>query len=205
MTDWFRNPTWDSEIERAFREKLRRARRKAQYLRIQACHLASTHPEVALRLLEEYFTLSDDFDHAQAYVDRATAYLALGRAGDAVAAYEAALAREAVFPSLQTQAYLALPFLIATQRIRDHFDRALTLLRNHKDRLTFPVDFFRWHAAQALIAADSGQHGVARQHAIEALAAAGREESGFRYHPSVGLVSGQYDGVVRTLKEYGAA
>ena len=72
----------------AFDEKLRRARRKEQYLRIQACTLARSHPEVALKLLDRYFELQDDFDHAQAHVDRATALLALGRVGEALAAYE---------------------------------------------------------------------------------------------------------------------
>ena len=86
--DWFRNTTWDGIIERAFDEKLRRARRKEQYLRIQACTLARSHPEVALKLLDRYFELQDDFDHAQAHVDRATALLALGRVGEALAAYE---------------------------------------------------------------------------------------------------------------------
>jgi len=44
--DWFRNTTWDDAIERAFDEKLRRARMKEQYLRIQASTLARSHPEV---------------------------------------------------------------------------------------------------------------------------------------------------------------
>ncbi len=105
-TDWFRNAEWNDSIERAFHEKLRRARRKEQYLRIQASTLAHSYPEVALKLLDRYFELPDDFDHAQAHVDRATALLALGRVADAITAYEAALAREAVFPNLQTQAIL---------------------------------------------------------------------------------------------------
>ena len=63
--DWFRNRDWNDKIEAAFYEKLRRARRKEQYLRIQACILADSCPKVALKLLDEYFELKDDFDHAQ--------------------------------------------------------------------------------------------------------------------------------------------
>ena len=37
--EWFRNQTWDETIERGFNEKLRRARKKDQYLRIQALTL----------------------------------------------------------------------------------------------------------------------------------------------------------------------
>lgn len=67
--DWYRNTTWDSQVETAFAERLRRARDKGQYLRIQACVLAKSHPDVALRLLDQYFVLGDDWDAAQAYVD----------------------------------------------------------------------------------------------------------------------------------------
>src|SRR5262245_11857372 len=49
-TEWFRNVNWSEPIERTFNEKLRRARRKEQYLRIQASTLARSHPEIALKL-----------------------------------------------------------------------------------------------------------------------------------------------------------
>jgi len=81
--DWFRNRDWNAPIARRFEEKLHRARRKEQYLRIQACTLASSHPMVALELLDRYFGMTDDFDHAQAYVDKATALKALGRIEEA--------------------------------------------------------------------------------------------------------------------------
>jgi tetratricopeptide (TPR) repeat protein len=203
--DWFRNTTWDDAIERAFDEKLCRARRKEQYLRIQACTLAQSHPEVALKLLDRYFELDDDFDHAQAHVDRAKALLALGRVEEALAAYEAALAREAVFPNLQTQAYLDLPYIVATRRVRERYGRALELLGRHESRLMFPVDHFRWHAAHALIAASTGEAGSVGNHARRALGAASRDHSGFRYHPSVGLVTPQYEAVIKELESLCAA
>ena len=68
--DWYRNETWNEEIEAQFMAKLKRARRKEQYLRIQASILASKRPEVALELLNQYFELNDNFDHAQAYCAR---------------------------------------------------------------------------------------------------------------------------------------
>jgi len=74
---------------------LRRARRKEQYPRIQASTPARSHPEVTLKLLDQYFDLPDDFNHAQPHVDRAIALLALGRVNDTIASYESALALEA--------------------------------------------------------------------------------------------------------------
>ncbi len=90
-------------------------------------------------LLDRYFALKDDFDHAQAYVDRATALLALGRVEEAIESYTAALAREAVFPNLQTQAYLELPYLIATRGLRQKYDDAMEILEKYRARLTSPV------------------------------------------------------------------
>src|SRR5262245_39004100 len=118
--------------------------------------LAESHPRVALRLLDEYFTLKDKFDHAHAYVDRATAYLAMGDLDSAIQSYEAALSREQEFPNLKTQAYLDLPSLIADHHLARLYDRALQLLDMFQSRLMFPVDHFRWHAARALILSARG-------------------------------------------------
>lgn len=58
------------------------------------------------------------------------------------------------------------------------------------DRLTFPVDFFRWNSASALISSEKGQHDVAQAAARAALEGASKTDSGFRYHRSIGLVGG---------------
>ena len=200
MPEWFRNATWNAAVAQVFEEKLRCARRKEQYLRIQASMLAASHPEVALDLLERYFTLPDQFDQAQAHVDRAQALLALDRTDDAIESYEAALSREAAFPNLQTQACLDLPFLIATRGIKSRYEQAVQLLGLYENRLMFPVDHFRWHTARCLIAADTGGIGVAKSHATQALRAAYAEHPGFRYHPAVGLVTERYEEVVQRLK-----
>jgi len=197
--DWFRHTDWNEEIEAAFFQKLRRARDKSQYLRIQASTIAGHIPEVALRLLDEYFALGDHFDKAQAHYDSASAYLALGDVEHAIAAFEAALAREEQYPRLLTYAYLDLPFLIASHRIEPRYVQALELLERHRARLTFPVDHFRWHAAHALILSAQARAASAREHARLALAAAAKEQSGFRYHPTVGLVGTNYEDIRNQL------
>jgi hypothetical protein len=60
-------------------KKLARAKDKSQYLRIQASTLASRYPKAALRLLDQYFASGEHLDMAVAHVDRATAYLCLGK------------------------------------------------------------------------------------------------------------------------------
>jgi hypothetical protein len=197
--DWFRQKDWSAEIEAAFFEKLRRARNKKQYLRIQASTIAGRKPGVALRLLDEYFALGDHFDQAQAHADRASASLALGDTEHAIVALEAALVREEQYPRLLTYAYLDLPFLIASHRIESRYKQALELLDRHRARLTFPVDHFRWHTAYALIFSAQAQTSSAREHARLALAAAAKDQSGFRYHPGVGLVGTRYEDIREEL------
>ena len=167
--DWFRNTSWNARIADAFDAKLRRARRRGQYLRIQACTLAESHPEAALALLDRYFDQPDErFDDAQAHVDRATALLALERVDDAIGANESALAQEAKRPNLLTMACIELPYLIAMRALERHYARAFDLLIEHRERLMFPVDHFRWHVDRALMLRSSDP-ATARESARKAL------------------------------------
>ena len=198
--DWFRNSEWNEDVEANFFAKLHRARDKSQYLRIQANTLAQKYPAVALRLLNQYFDLGEHFDQAQAYVDRATAHLALGDVEQALCSYEAAISREAVYPQVKTGAYLYFSFLVATQHLNSRYDQSLRLLSKNKSALTFPVDYFRWCAAAALILADLGEVIEAKHHAKQALEAASQKHSGFRYHPNIGLVGEEYESVYNQLR-----
>ena len=200
--DWFRNTTWSDRLAAQFDAKLKRARRKGQYIRIQACTLAETRPEVALLLLERYFAQEDRFDEAQAYVDRATALIALGRAEEAVAAYEDALRAESRNPGLLTEAGFALPYLVAVTARVGHYDRALRVLERSSELMAFPVQQFKWHAAQALIAGTRKQMSEAREFAKRALEAAAKDHSGFRYHAKLGLVSKEHADALRLLQAY---
>lgn len=197
--DWFRNTKWNESIERTFEEKLRRARRKSEYLRIQAGGLAESHPVVALQLLERYFAIGEKVIWAQAYCDQARAFLTLGRVDDAITSYERALDREAEFPNVITQAYIELPFLIATRGLGERYDRAARILQDNQSRLTFPVERFKWHAALALIAKCRGDNVSASEHASRALAEANQCHSGFRYHPAIGLVQQHYRTLINQL------
>ena len=197
--DWFRNSEWNESIERGFEERLRRARKKSQYLRIQADYLAGSHPLVSLQLLERYFLLEEKLCWAQAYCGQASAFLALGRIDDAIISYERALDREKEFPNVKSRAYIDLPFLIATNGLRERFDRAVQILRDNQSQLTFPVDRFMWHAALALIAKSRGDSASASEHASLALIEAGQEHSGFRFHPTIGLVPERYRALIVQL------
>ena len=199
--EWFRNGTWDAAIESHFFEKLRRARRKSQYLRIQASYLAKTNPAVALSLLEKYFALGEDFDLAQAYLNQAEAHLALGDKRSAIACFHKALKREKEFPRLKTNAWEEYVLLVAIDREKSLYHHALAVLADHKpDATSFPVNVFSWFAAFALICDELSDRAKAKEAACKALEWSEAKHSGFRYHPQVGLVGAEYDSLKTKLQ-----
>lgn len=198
--DWFRNTDWNPEIKANFYKKLARARKKDQYLKIQAYFLSGTFPQVALDLLEEYFATGDKGFLASAFVIQASAHLLLGNVEEAFRSYERALNREKAFPHAGTEAFADYPFLVATQRCRERYDSALQVLQG-KERGIFRVHAFKREAAFALILSDLGDDDAAREHAILALKFAEMPDSGLRYHPQLGTVTSAYEPVCAQLRK----
>jgi tetratricopeptide (TPR) repeat protein len=199
--DWFRNEHWSREIEAHFFEKLRRARDKAQYLKIQAGYLAEDEPRTALRLLEHFFDLKrDGFFLGDAHEIAAKSYLALGLTDQALISFKLALQREREFPNHKTNAWHEFVLLIADKRIKAEYDEVLRVLDEQREGLVFPALAFAWYSASALIRAEKGDLSTARVHASKALEAAAKQHSGFRYHARVGLVGSRYDPIRKRLQ-----
>jgi tetratricopeptide (TPR) repeat protein len=203
--DWYRNPTWDPEIQARFTEKLRRARNKSQYLRIQAGYLVRSHPKTALALLDRYFALDEHFDMAQAFLDQADAWLALGSVEQAIHSLQQALQREKEYPNYKTQAWSRYALLVAQQKLSHLYESALQVLQETAhDRsqaiALFPASAFCWQAAFALIADAEGRSDQAQQSAAKALEFAAIQNTGLRYHPTVGLVGDGYADLRKELE-----
>lgn len=201
--DWYRNTHWDSATEIAFRTKLARARTsRPQYLRIQASYLTPNFPKAALQLIEEYFETGDKFDVSSAFCTQAEANLALGKKGEAVAAYKQALAWEEEHPQVISTARIDLPTLIAADRLSDNYDYALDILTTRFKPMDhqFPITRYKWNGACALIMHEQGQLAEAKEFAERALRAAMETESPFRYHRNIGLVRNTADDFGKRLK-----
>ena len=134
----------------------------------------------------------DEFDDVRALLAKANAFIALADLERCVATYKEILEREKEFPSHQTGVYLDYPYLVATQKIENEFASALDVLKEHIDRLTFPLDYFKWHASRALIINDGVE-------ANKALDAAKVKRSGFRFHQDVGLVGKEHEKTIKQL------
>lgn len=191
--DWFRSRTWNDEIASTFHQRLRRARDKAQYLRIQASYLTDNHPQAALSLLEQYFALGAHFDLAQAQVQKAQALRALGDVPGALSAYEAAIEAERLQPSVRTTAYLDFVALVVDAQIFRLYAPALALLDSRADWPSFPIEEYQASGMRAALLEHSGRLSEARQAAKAAMAAASKTQSGLKYHQKLGLVEGTND------------
>ncbi len=132
-------------------------------------------------------------------MERAAALETLGDVEGAIAAYEAALARERTHPHLKTNAYLHLPMLVAMRRMARLYPRALEILDANKARLTFPLEHYQVHGCRALILHELGRVSEARIDAGLARAAAAKTHPGLRYHRDLGLVDGTDDAFGRRL------
>jgi tetratricopeptide (TPR) repeat protein len=116
-TEWFRRSTWSDADREDFNARLKRSRgdgNKAQYLRIQAGHLADAgHHAVAIELLDRLFAeFPQRIELAQAHSQKAESLAQLGQTEAAVKEYRAALQTERDFPNVQTNAWLDFGWLI---------------------------------------------------------------------------------------------
>jgi tetratricopeptide (TPR) repeat protein len=204
-TEWFRRTTWTAADKAEFTARLGRSRssfHKAQYLRIQAVHLAQAEPplyEPALELLDLMVRdFPDPSQLAAAHQQLASCLAALGRPSEALDVFRKALDAEGARP--QVNAYLDFAELVLALGRADLYSEALGIVEKRIDREILPVGRYRGCAAAALICEKLEFHERARPFAIGALDAAAKSESPFRYHRTLGLVEGTDPGVHAQLQ-----
>lgn len=205
--DWYRRTTWSDADQRDFRKRLHRSRgldSKAQYLRIQASYLADAgRHAAALSLLEELLTECPvKLQLAQAYLQKAEALLALGDTPQAIVAFRASLDAERAFSGVRTQCWLVYAYFVTTQRFYDLFLEAQAVLEEFDTdgQRSLPIQQYQYATSMALIAEHRGDTCSAHEWATEALRAADARESGFPYHPELGLVSKEDAQIIERLR-----
>jgi tetratricopeptide (TPR) repeat protein len=203
--DWYRNERWTQAIEKRFEERLRRARRKDQYLHLQAAALVDSHPDVAISLIERFLALENPFFPALGYDVKAKALVRLGRIPEALSTYQVALDAELAFPNARTNSATDYAELVVLTQTENLYPQVLELLQRRHSDFAFPVLQFKAHACKAVIFRQQGKLALADGEAAAALAQAERTKSGFRHHPGLGLVGDDQMPLLRLLRGFRVA
>jgi len=196
--EWYRRATWTEADREDFNARLKRSRgagNKAQYLRIQAYHLAEVgHHEGAIELLDRLFAeYPESIQIALGHAQKADSLAKLGQIEGAIDEFRTALQAECEYRGIRTNAWLDFGWLIVEKQLRNYYDEVSRVLQEFRQKggLKFPALEYRYAAIQALLADARGDIGAARGFARQALAEAVKVHSGLRYHPTVGLVGSE--------------
>jgi tetratricopeptide (TPR) repeat protein len=207
QTEWFRRATWSDADREDFNARLKRSRgagNKAQYLRIQAGHLADAgNHAAAIELLDRLFAeFPQHIELAQTHAQRAESLANLGQFEAAIQEYRVALQTERDFPNVRTNAWLDFGWLVVERQLTDYYDEVSQVLPEFRQEggLRFPAIEYGYAAIQALLADYRGERARAREFAQQALAEAAKEHSGLRYHPTVGLVGSERNTFANRLR-----
>ena len=211
--DWYRRTTWTPDDQAAFEAHLKRSRtsfHKAQYLRIQATHLQQVGTDSMLHAAVELLDrMIHDYPEASqlssAWQQRGQCLVDLGRHDEAIEAFRGALQAQRKAPGWRNEAHLDLGELIVQLRRRELYPEAIRALTEFGGEEVFPVSVYRHAVTRALIADAMGESATARGYAQQALAAAAKDESPFRYHRNLGLVRFVDPDVLAKLRELCAA
>lgn len=206
-TEWFRRTTWSDVDREDFNARLNRSRgasNKAQYLRLQALHLGQVgHHTGAIELLDRLFTeFPEKSQLAQAHAQKAESLARIGQTEAAISEYRAALQAERDFPNVRTNAWLDFGWFVLEMQLTPLYDEIVKVTKEFREKvgLQFPATEYRYAAIQALLADYHGDKEQARQFAQQALAEASKDHSGFRYHPTVGLVGSEHETFANRLR-----
>ncbi len=209
MNDWYRRKTWTQKDEEEFFAKLGRARKdgRSQYLKIQAIELIETKDkkllEVAELLLNKMLTEYPD--------DKLNIGPALQALGDiyklkedldsAISYYKRAIDFEAVFPNVQTQAYLNYSELIVKTERTEVYKAIEKVLEEKTTGLLFPVEKYKVFSLLAVINKHFGKTEKVKYYENLVEQNANSETSGLRYHKYLGVVKERDSWLDRLIKK----
>ncbi|MDD4771892.1 MAG: hypothetical protein PHQ26_10510 [Bacteroidales bacterium] len=211
--EWFRNTTWDSNIEADFEARLKRSRgayHKAQYLRIQASYLLGSSDceiqKIGIRLMDrlikdypteefstifgheqlgDYYFKSGDFDKAKKKFRIVIEYYINKNTRGRTSA----------------TADLKLAETILTANWSDKFDEAYSICKNFPlDKLTFNSEKYFYTVLTAQICDRLNKKEEAKKFALAAIEISKITEPQFNRHKTVGLVKAT-DEQLRTLEQ----
>jgi tetratricopeptide (TPR) repeat protein len=143
----------------------------------------------SLELLDGLFAQwPDPSQLAAGYDQQGICYLHLGDHEAAIQSFRSAIQCERENPRHRTNAFLHFAWQVAVDGRSDLYEEALSLLFEGHEQVYLPIQEYQFSVATALIHDDLGDAEAAHEFAQYAVAAASKQESGIRYHKSLGLV-----------------
>jgi hypothetical protein len=210
MGDWFRQKSWNDEIEGNFFKKLARARiqLRPQYLKIQAIELIATQNPTALAaaemLLQQFLA-----DYPDNKIDRSASFKCLGDIyklrGELMPSleyYKKAIEYEAIYPNVQTDAYLDFAEIVIKLEKEALYPLVLSLILSRVENNPFPIEKYRSYSFLAIISFRKGELGPADQYSSLAAQSASTKQSDFYYHRDLGIVSEKEKWIESLLEKY---
>lgn len=210
--EWFRRQKWTADDRKDFLARLNRTRassQKAQYVRIQAVHLAEADTReghaAALELIDMLLSTwpTETLQVIPAQHQKGKSLLALGDATGALASFRDCLQAQRATASIRTDAAVDFAWLVATTSVVTEYSQALAALDEFPEG-PFPIQQYRGATARALILSATHRCDEAKTWASRALNAEAATSSPFRYHRLLGLVKNPNARVHAQLKTIAA-
>jgi tetratricopeptide (TPR) repeat protein len=194
--DWYRKKSWSLEDESDFFARLKRARKdiQAQYLKIQGIELATTdNPKLwtvaeslLIKVLSDY--PDDRFNRSSSLHTLGEIEEKRGHTEKAMTWYKQALAFEATYPSVKTQADIDFAVLAAKSGSSSEYAYIKELFEHRIDTIVFPIEKYKINSVLAIIAHTTGDQSKAKAYADRAEEGANALTSGLSFHKDLGLV-----------------
>lgn len=197
---WYRNTTWNEEIENSFFKKLGRVKDKsmrAQYLKLQAGSLAYTKApalmDVAEKLLNKQLT---EYSDVVLFVSSAYGLLGdiqgfKGIYNQAIDLYKKAIDFEATYPNYISPSFMDYAELVIKTKRTDLYDDVEKIFseKRYDSASSFPFALYKKYSILSIISKYKKDMEKAKYYADLAEENAQKQETGLNNHQTLGLVT----------------
>jgi tetratricopeptide (TPR) repeat protein len=139
---------------------------------------------------------------AAAYELKAKCLVALNNHHEAIINFRKSIAFQREFPNVKTLAPLAFGWFVIENKLKTFYDEVLQILKEFGGNLSaFPKGRYEICSIQAFIYREKNCLPEAREFARQAIQASSERHSGFRNHPTLGLVKDTGTKIHKRLEE----
>jgi tetratricopeptide (TPR) repeat protein len=207
--DWYRRTTWTTADQAEYFAKLKRARdsSRPRYLVIQASNLAGTADPTLLDGAETLIKIlfadypDDKFNRSAGLEVLGDIYRLRQVYDTAMVYYKKSIDFEHEYPNVRSNAFLQFSELAVKLNKREFYPFVEALLSERLEHYPFPIYKYKIYSLLSVINKANGHNAKASELAELAEKFAALQTSGFRYHPTVGVVTERDADLDRLMKK----